>query len=57
MEEYDLLPNEVKKILDTFDEDSNPYKECERLLQECEAIGWTFDYGLEGVPFNFTILL
>ena len=53
MEEYDLLPDNVKAIMDTFNQELDSYKECNRLLNEVEKIGWTFDYYLDGIPYNF----
>jgi len=51
--EYEQLPEHIKKIMDTFDEEEGEYKECRRLLKEVERRGWTFDYYLDAVPFNF----
>ena len=49
---YQKAPKEVKAILDSFDEMENTYKECERLLTELKPYGYTFDYGLDGEPFD-----
>lgn len=48
----DQLPTEVIQAIDSFDENEDTYFECERILKEVEALGYTFDYGLDGVPFN-----
>lgn len=45
-------PEDVRKILHTFDYDADAYKECDRLLKELKPLGYTFDYGLSGEPFN-----
>ena len=47
-EEYDNLPKHIKRILDTFDEDKDPFRECERIKNLLELIGWTCDYDLSG---------
>jgi hypothetical protein len=50
--EYDEAPREVREILDSFDFEGDAYKECDRLLHELEPHGYTFDYGLDGEPYN-----
>jgi hypothetical protein len=52
MEEYDNLPQEVKDILDSFDENKDSYQECDRIIDELEDIGWTADYGLSGEIYD-----
>ena len=49
---YTDAPENVKSILNSFDFDSDPYKECDRLLNELEPLGYSFDYGLDGEPYN-----
>ena len=51
-EEYDLLPDNVKNIVDSFNEDKCSYKECARIQNELEAIGWTCDSGLDGIVYD-----
>lgn len=46
----ELLPKKVRKILDTWQDDT--YEECERLLKELKGHGYIFDYYLDGMPFN-----
>lgn len=48
-EQYDNAPQEVKDILDTFNEEKDSYKECERIIEELNKIGYTADYYLDGV--------
>lgn len=49
----ELIPSEVQAILETFDEDSpNTYLELDRMLQELEKIGYTFDYYLDAEPYG-----
>lgn len=50
--EYDNLPQEVKAILDTYNEHKDAYKECERIIEELNKIGYTADYYLDGVLFD-----
>jgi hypothetical protein len=49
----ELIPSEVQEILETFDEDKpNTYLELDRLLNELENIGYTFDYYLDAEPYG-----
>ena len=51
-QEYDNAPQEVKNILDSYNENEDSYKECERIIKELNLIGWTADYYLDGVLFD-----
>ena len=55
-EEYDNLPDNVKDIINSFDEDLDSYVECERIISELNLIGYTAEYYLDGVLFNITPL-
>lgn len=55
-EDYDNLPENVKDIINSFDEDSDSYIECERIISELNLIGYTAEYYLDGVLFNITPL-
>ena len=55
-EEYDNLPDNVKDIINSFDEDLDSYIECERIISELNLIGYTAEYYLDGVLFNITPL-
>lgn len=46
----DIIPKDVLDILTTFED--NTYEECERIKNELEQIGYTFEYGLDAEPFN-----
>jgi hypothetical protein len=46
----ELIPNNVMSILETFED--NTYDECDRIQNELEHIGYTFDYYLDAEPFN-----
>jgi len=52
LKEYYDAPKDVRKILDSFDFEGDAYKECDRLLNELEPLGYTFEYGLDGEPYN-----
>lgn len=55
-EEYDNLPENVRDIINSFDEDLDSYIECERIISELNLIGYTAEYYLDGVLFNITPL-
>lgn len=52
----ELIPKEVQDILDTFTENDysylDSYKECDRVLSLIKPLGYTFEYYLDGVPYN-----
>lgn len=48
----ELIPENVQAILETFDEGKDPYKELQRLINEIEPIGYTFDYYLDAEPYG-----
>lgn len=49
---YDVLPEKVKDVLATYDDNQDLYKEAERLVGELNLIGWTADYDLSGELFD-----
>ena len=51
-QEYELLPTNVKSIVDSWDDNKDLYKECARIKTELETIGWTCDYGLDGMVYD-----
>ena len=48
----ELIPAEVQNVLDSWDQDGDPYKECTRLEIELAPLGYTFEWGLDGEPYN-----
>lgn len=48
----ELIPSEVSAILDTWDDNEDPYKECARLERELAVVGYSFEWGLDGSPYN-----
>ena len=55
-EDYSLLQEELKAVCDKWQEKAAyrglDYNDCEIFQKECEAIGYTFDYGLDAEPFD-----
>ena len=49
----ELIPEEVQSVLETFDEENlNTYSELDRILEEINALGYTFDYYLDAEPYG-----
>ena len=48
-QEYEDLPNKIKEIVDSWDDNKNLYEECHRIKKELNSNGWTCDYGLDGM--------
>lgn len=48
----ELLPAELQTLLNNFADQENDYSTCATLLKECEAIGYTFEYGLDAEPHS-----
>lgn len=51
-EDYINLPQKIKYIVDSWDDNKELYAECSRIQKELEHIGWTCDYGLSGEVFD-----
>ena len=43
---YEELPQDVKAIIDSYNESEDNYTELSRMQQELKAIGWFMDYYL-----------
>jgi hypothetical protein len=55
LETPDKLPADVINALDQFERESErgcSYKACERLSYTLERLGYSFDYDLDGEPYN-----
>lgn len=50
--EYEILPQNVKDILDSWDDNSDLYAECVRIQFELTQVGWTCDYDLSGTIYD-----
>jgi|LakMenE01Jun11ns_1017448.scaffolds.fasta_scaffold9252569_1 hypothetical protein len=54
-EQIDTLPEAVRTIVEEYSyklEESNTYKLCEEFLDKMYALGYTFEYGLDAIPYN-----
>lgn len=48
----ELLPKEVQDIINNFNEKEQSYDNCSKLVEDLEKVGYTCDYGLDGVPYD-----
>ena len=55
--EYEALPEEVKTILSTFDDNKDLYKECVRIETQLAGIGYQCDYDLSGTMYDVKPLI
>lgn len=50
----DSLPKRVQQILWEYAWEEKSYEACERMLEDLQAEGYTFEFGLDAEPFNLT---
>jgi hypothetical protein len=50
LENYELLPEPVQKVLLSFEDCT--YTECQRIISELEALGYTAEYDLSGELYD-----
>ena len=48
----DELNESVKAVLKKYENMDNDYESCEKLLADLVEVGYTCEYGLDGVPIN-----
>lgn len=53
-EHYELIPENVKQILERYNEDEEPndYNTLAKLTAELNEIGYNMNYGLDAEPFG-----
>lgn len=51
-EDHAAIPAEVREILEKYPLEDGDYKDLAACLSELENIGYTYEYYLDGVPFN-----
>ncbi|WP_454060754.1 JAB domain-containing protein [Elizabethkingia ursingii] len=52
---FENVPRELEEVMEKWQqkiENGLDYNDCANLQKECEALGYTFDYGLDSEPFN-----
>ncbi len=48
----ELIPSEVKEILDSFSEENNTYETCEDLVNALHSVNYTCEYELDAIPYG-----
>lgn len=52
-ENYNDMPSNLMAVIEKYDNtDGLSYNECAAMLIDVEAIGYTFEYGLDGIPYD-----
>ena len=51
-EDYENMPVKVLKVLGKYDLESGDYRELEKALKDLNSIGYTFEYELDGEPYD-----
>lgn len=57
----ETLPENIRTIIDQHtarieQDEGDAYVICREFLEEMEANGYTFDYGLDGVPYDLQLI-
>ena len=50
----ETLPLDIQNVLSKFEQEGYDYETCAKYLSILESKGYTFEHGLDGVPFNLT---
>jgi len=48
----ELIPGTIQAIMDSADENEDLYKECGRMQDLMRPLGYTFNFGLDGEPYD-----
>lgn len=54
-EHWEKLPKRVQNVLSKYADADEDYENCAKMLSELEALGYTFDYYLDAVPYNLRL--
>lgn len=46
------VPLKVRKVIKKHLHEGADYTDCHRLWEELQPLGYTFEYGLDAIPFN-----
>jgi hypothetical protein len=50
----ETLPLDIQNLLGQFEREGYDYQTCAKYLAILESKGYTFEYNLDGTPFNLT---
>jgi hypothetical protein len=51
-EHYESLPLEVQAVLSKYAELDNTYDNCKAMQSELEGLCYTFEWGLDAIPYD-----
>lgn len=51
-EHYETLPDEIRVIIDKYLTCDNSWENCRALEAELKPLGYTFEWGMSGEPYN-----
>lgn len=49
---YEELPEDIQKIIMSFNEDNDLYQECSKMEHKMLKKGYTFEWSLDGIPYH-----
>ena len=55
-DDYEAYTDNVKSVLESYDENADGYAECARIIGELNKIGYTADYDLSAQLYDLTQL-
>lgn len=55
-EAIETLPEDVQAVLEEFSSCDETYENCEALLKALHLHGYTFEYGLDAVPYDLALI-
>jgi hypothetical protein len=45
-------PAKLRALIDNYNQSNQDYQELLSLLNSCEKIGFSFEFGLDSIPYN-----
>jgi len=48
----ELIPESIGEIMESANDNEDSYEQCNRMQNLMKPLGYTFEYGLDGVPYN-----
>ena len=51
-DEYETLPPDIQKIIMDFNTDNDLYHECNKMEYKMLKKGYTFEWSLDGIPYD-----
>jgi hypothetical protein len=48
----EMWPDNLRALIDIYNQSNQDYQELLALLNSCEKIGFSFEFGLDSIPYN-----